>query len=181
MPTLIVLLRGINVGGNKKLPMQDLRALLEGLGCAKVRTYIQSGNAVVEAPAALAKALAPKLEAAIAKKFKFEAPVVLRTAAELKAALKAYPYPSDAPERAYIGFLQDQPSPQALKALDPAPKGPGEDFKVIASDIHFKFPQGVAKTKLTNAWFDSRLKTVCTLRNLNTCQALLALAEGKDA
>lgn len=181
MPTLIVLLRGINVGGNKKLPMKDLSALLEGLGCAKVRTYIQSGNAVVEAPAALAKSLAVNLEAAIVKKFNFEAPVVLRTATELKAALKAYPYPKDAPEKAYIGFLKDKPSAAGLKALDPAPKAVGEDFKVIAGDIHFKFPAGVAKTKLTNAWFDSRLKTVCTLRNLNTCQALLAMAEGKDA
>jgi uncharacterized protein (DUF1697 family) len=181
VPTLILLLRGINVGGNKKLPMKGLAALLEGLGCTSVRTYIQSGNAVVEAAASLAKGLPAKLEAAIVKKFKFEAPVVERTAAELKAALKAYPYPSDLPERAYIGFLKDKPTAAGLKALDPAPKGPGEDFKLIAQDIHFKFPQGVAKTKLTNAWFDSRLKTVCTLRNLNTCQALLAMAEGKDA
>jgi uncharacterized protein (DUF1697 family) len=181
MPTLILLLRGINVGGNKKLPMKELAALLEGLGCTAVRTYIQSGNAVVEAPAGLAKSLAAKLEAAIVKKFKFEAPVVVRSAAELKAALKAYPYSRSAPERAYIGFLKDKPSAAGLKALDPAPKGPGEDFKVIASDIHFQFPQGVAKTKLTNAWFDSRLRTVCTLRNLNTCEALLTLAEGKDA
>lgn len=54
----LILLRGINVGGKNKLPMADLRAALEGLGAGDVQTWIQSGNAVFDAPARLARGLA---------------------------------------------------------------------------------------------------------------------------
>lgn len=179
---MIVLLRGINVGGNKKLPMAQLRALLEGLSCRNVRTYIQSGNAVVEASAAQALRLPQALRAAIQKKFGFDVPVIVRDAAQLKAALKAYPFggPKDDPKFLHLGFLQDQPTAEAVASLKP-PLAPGEAFKVLGREIHLYFPQGLAKTKLTNALIDSRLKTVCTVRNLNTVRALLDLAEGKAA
>src|ERR1700677_3262694 len=103
----LALLRGINVGGKHKLPMKDLAALLEGLGCSRVRTYIQSGNAVFEAPAAVAAGLPRGLHAAILKKAGFEAPVVLRSAAQIAAVLKANPFLAKNldPEHLHVGFL----------------------------------------------------------------------------
>lgn len=180
--TRILLLRGINVGGKRSLPMQELAALLAGLGCKAVRTYIQSGNAVVEAPVALAAKLPQALQAAIHKRFGFEVPVIQREAAQLKAAIKASPFLKAGadPKSLHLGFLAAKPTAAQVAELKPV-LAPGEDFKVLGQEIHLHFPLGLAKTKLNNAYIDSRLKTVCTVRNWNTVQALLALAEGKDA
>lgn len=179
--TSILLLRGINVGGHHKLPMASLRALLEKLGCTHVRTYIQSGNAVFEAPAALAAKLPQSLPAAIQKAHGFAPPLILRSAAQVKAALKANPFKAKAAEDAlHVGFLADKPSAAAIATLAPT-LAPGEAFKVLGAEIHLHLPLGLAKTRLTNAYIDSRLKTMCTVRNWRTVQALLAMAEGQDA
>lgn len=177
--TQIALLRGINVGGNHKLPMQSLRGILERLGCEAVRTYIQSGNAVFEAPAGVAAKLPQALPAAIQKAHGFAPPVVLRSAAQLKAVLKASPFKGADEDALHFGFLADKPSAAAIATLTP-PLAPGEAFKVLGQEIHLHFPHGVAKTKLSNALIDSRLKTVCTVRNRRTVQALIDLAESPD-
>jgi uncharacterized protein (DUF1697 family) len=176
----ILLLRGVNVGGKRSLPMKDLAALLTGLGCADVRTYIQSGNAVFEAPAPVAAKLPAALRAALQKKFGFDVPVVQRSAAQLKAALKAWPFgkPGAEPKSQNLGFLEARPAAaDVARALKEAPLAAGEAFKVIGQEVHLYYPHGLAKTKLTNAYLDSRLKTVCTVRNWNTVAALLELAE----
>jgi uncharacterized protein (DUF1697 family) len=175
--TYLALLRGVNVGGKHKLAMKDLAALLEGLGCAKVKTYIQSGNAIFDAPASVVAGLPHTLHAAILKKAGFEAPVVLRSAAQMAAALKANPFLAKGadPDHLHVGFLADKPAASALKALDPA-RSPGDVFTVLGQEVYFHLPNGVARTKLTNAYFDSTLKTVCTMRNWRTVGALHALA-----
>lgn len=175
----ILLLRGINVGGKRSLPMKDLRALLESLGCTQVQTYIQSGNAVFEASAAVAAKLPTALRAAIQKKFGFDVPLVFRSAAQLKAAIKAYPFgrPTDDPKTWNLGFLESKPGAAAVASMAPT-LAPGEAYKVIGQEIHLYYPKGLAKTKLTNAYIDSRLKTVCTVRNWNTVLALAEMAEG---
>src|ERR1700733_14468222 len=141
--TYVALLRGINVGGKHLLPMTELRALLRALGCVKVRTYIQSGNAVFEAPAARIAKLPQALEGAIFKSKGFPAPVVLRSAAEIAAVPKANPF---------------------LAA--------GDAFVVRGTEVYLKLGQGAATTKLTNTYFDLGLKTVCTMRNWRTVQTL---------
>jgi uncharacterized protein (DUF1697 family) len=164
--TTVAFLRGINVGGKHSLPMKDLASMLEGLGCAQVRTYIQSGNAVFEAPATLAARLPQALHAAILKKAGFEAPVVLRSSAQLAAALKANPFLAKGadPEHLHLGFLADKPSAAAIKALDHG-RSPGDSFSVLGQELYLHLPNGVARTKLTNAYFDAVLKTVVTQRN----------------
>ncbi|HTB22908.1 MAG TPA: DUF1697 domain-containing protein [bacterium] len=175
----LALLRGINVGGKHSLPMQDLAAMLESLGCAQVRTYIQSGNAVFEASEPAAAKLPAALQAAILKKAGFEAPVVLRSCAQMAAVLKANPFLAKGadPGHLHVGFMADKPSAAALKALDPG-RSPGDAFAVSGWEIYLHFPKGSARTKLTNAYFDSALKTVCTMRNWRTVQALAAMASG---
>lgn len=173
-----VLLRGVNVGGKHKLPMKDLCALLEGLGCARVRTYIQSGNAVFEASAAVAADLPRTLAAAILKKAGFEAPVLLRSVAQLAAVAKANPFLARGvdPEHLHLGFLADKAAAAQVRALDPA-RSPGDAFLVAGSEVYLHLPNGVARTKLTNAYFDAALKTVCSMRNWRSVEALLALAK----
>jgi uncharacterized protein (DUF1697 family) len=178
----LALLRGVNVGGKHKLPMKDLVALLEGLGCSQVRTYIQSGNAVFEAPAAVSAALPRTLAAAILKKAGFEAPVLLRSVAQAAAAVKANPFLARGlgPEHLHVGFLADKPAAALVRALDPA-RSPGDAFAVVGSEVYLHLPNGVARTKLTNAYFDAALETVCSMRNWRSVEALLALAKANAA
>lgn len=91
-PAHVALLRGVNVGGKNRLPMQELAALFEAAGCTGVRTYIQSGNVAFRADARTAKTLAGTNEAAIAQRFGFTAPVVLRSGDALAAALHRNPF-----------------------------------------------------------------------------------------
>ncbi len=177
----LVLLRGVNVGGAHRMPMAELKEVMAGLGCGGVVTHIQSGNAVYEAPAALAKDLPARLEAALRGRFGFEAPVVQRSAREWGEALAARPFPGADPAHRHIGFLKEAPAKAAADAaVRQAPRAPGEEVRVLGREVHLLLPHGVAGTKLTNAYFDSRLKTVCTLRNLRTVEALAALLQGAE-
>jgi uncharacterized protein (DUF1697 family) len=177
----VALLRGINVGGKHSLPMKELAAQLEGLGCARVRTYIQSGNAVFEAPARAAGKLPGLLQAAILKQKGFDAPVVLRSSDELGSVLRSNPFLKQGakPDHCYVGFLARLPGPAALKDLDPQ-RSPGHAYRVQGREVFLHLPTGVATTKLTNTYFDQTLKTVCTMRNWRTVLALDAMArDGK--
>src|SRR5688572_24083746 len=93
MARYIALLRGINVGGNKKVPMAQLRELMEGLGYTDVATLLQSGNAVFTSKEKNPARVATQLEAAIAREFGFEVAVVIRTRDELAAVIQANPLP----------------------------------------------------------------------------------------
>jgi len=175
----LALLRGINVGGKHSLPMKDLLAIFEAAGASEVRTLIQSGNVVYAADAKLAKRIPALVEAAIAKGFGFEAPVVTRTAAEVHAALAASPFlargiPEDL---VHLMFLKDAPDPARAKALGASPYRPDE-FVLLGREVHLHLPNGTERTKLTNAWFDGRLGTLGTLRNWRTMLKLRELLGG---
>lgn len=176
----VALVRGINVGGKNKLPMAKLVAIFEELGCAAVRSYIQSGNVVFEASPALAKTLPAKVAARIEHDLGLRIPVQLRSAAELRSALRAHPLQSrGTPEDAlHVMFLCDRPAAAKVKQLDPD-RSPGDRFAVRGREIYLLCPGGIARTKLTNAWFDTALGTVSTTRNWRTAQALLARVSGE--
>ena len=169
----VALLRAINVGGNNKLPMKDLVRLFESIGCGDVRTYIQSGNVVYTAGAALAKNVPALAAAAIEAELGLRVPVVTRTAAELAEASRARPFEGD-DGRVYVAFLADAPSAARIAALDPN-RSPGDRFTILGRDMHIAFAAGAGKTKITNAWIDAQLGTVSTLRNLRTIAALVAM------
>lgn len=175
--THVVLLRGINVGGHHKVPMQELRACLVQAGCRDVQTYIQSGNAVVRAPDR--PDLAAHLSAAIEARFGFPVPVVTRPAADF-LALARRPHPlwvEGADDKLlFVGFLADRPDPARVAALDPD-RSPGDRFRVEGREILLHFPGGSARSKLTNDWFDRQLGVLGTWRNWRTVQALAELVE----
>jgi uncharacterized protein (DUF1697 family) len=173
----VALLRGINVGGKRSLPMKRLLDVFVAAGCEDVRTYIQSGNVVFRAPPALAARLSSVLPRAIAKAAGFDVPVVLRSAGELAAAVRNNPFlkmGSDA-ERCHLLFLADVPDAARVKKLD-ASRSPPDELAVVGRDVYLLLPNGVARSKLTNAYFDSALATVSTLRNWRTVLTLLDMA-----
>jgi uncharacterized protein (DUF1697 family) len=171
----LALLRGINVGGKNRLPMETLRGYFEDAGCADVETYIQSGNVIFSAPARVLDGLGDKVQQAIARGSKIEVPVILRTGDALAAAVKANPFLAQgaSPEVVHLVFLAGEPNAAAVAALDASRSLP-DRFVVRGREIYLHCPNGYGRSKLTNAWFDAKLKTVSTVRNWRTVLELLA-------
>jgi uncharacterized protein (DUF1697 family) len=167
----ILLLRGVNVGGRNKLPMAALRAEVEAFGANDVRTIIQSGNVCFRSTQAVADKLARELAERLLEAHGVTTPVVLLTAAEVRAALDGWPFEHAEEKRRHLGFLQRAPASDAIAGLDPE-RSPGDEFLVRARVVYLHLPNGVARTKLTNQWFDRQLGTVVTVRNWKTSTRL---------
>lgn len=175
--TYLALLRGINVGGNNKLSMQHLVKLFSEAGCRDIRTYIQSGNVVFKAAPALAADLGTELSQRILEHAGLRVPVVMRTRDELAGVVLRNPFLESGadPAALHVMFLADQPSAQAIEGLDPR-RSPSDSFAVIGREIYLHCPDGLARTKLTNAYFDAKLETTSTCRNWRTTLKLLEMA-----
>jgi uncharacterized protein (DUF1697 family) len=175
----VAVLRGINLGGKNKLAMQSVVRIFAAAGCSEVRTYIQSGNIVFSAPTRVVQTLAKKISAHIASDFGLIVPVVLRSAAELSAAIDDNPFIAQGKDvdHLHLVFLASEPNAAKLSALDPA-RSPGDEFVLRGRDLYLYLPNGVAKSKLTNAYLDAKLGTVSTFRNWRTVLKLLELCNG---
>jgi uncharacterized protein (DUF1697 family) len=175
----VALLRGVNVGGHNRLPMRDLAELFRDAGCADVRTYIQSGNVVFAASATLARRVPAVVAAAIKDRFGFDSPIVIRTAAELANLLRQNPFLKAGvdPATLHVAFLRDRPDKARIGSLDPR-VSPPDEFRLSGREIYLHCPNGVARSKLTAPYFDTRLKTVSTARNWRTVLTLLEMAGG---
>ncbi len=173
----VALLRGINVGGKNKLPMATLVEMFRVEGAAGVTTFIQSGNVVFDAPVKLAGAIGAGVERRIEQQLSLRVPVVLRSAAELAAAVERNPFVAARvdEDELHVMFLAARPTPAQARALDPA-RSPGDQFALVGRDLYLRLPNGVARSKLTNAYFDKALATVSTARNWRTVLKLLELA-----
>jgi uncharacterized protein (DUF1697 family) len=176
LPIHVALLRGINVGGKNKLPMAELVQLFTAAGCAQVQTYIQSGNVVFAASPATAQRVPAKVSAAIAARLGLRVPIVLRRADELRAVVARNPLLKAGADQGtlHVAFLEHEPDRRAITALDPK-RSPGDAFAVVGREVYLHLPSGVARTKLTNAYFDSKLATTSTLRNWRTVLKLVEL------
>jgi uncharacterized protein (DUF1697 family) len=166
----IALLRGINVGGNKRVEMARLHALLEELGYRDVRTYVNSGNVVFSGPRRSEK----HLETAIAKTFGFDVPVVLRSRDELADIVQANPLRDIAtdPAKHLVVFC----SAEASTDLDPADFAP-ETFHVRGREVYLWMPGGIRDSPLAKLLANKSLGAKSTARNWRTVEKLLELAD----
>jgi uncharacterized protein (DUF1697 family) len=178
-PTHLALLRGINVGGKNKLPMKDLVEMFVAAGCADLRTYIQSGNIIFTADPRLSAQLCDLITKQIATRFGYRTPVVLRTAKQLRDVFLNNPFleAGEAEETLHVLFLGDLPTPDRVAGLDPD-RSPPDTFIVRGQEVYLRLPNGVAKSKLINAYFDSKLSTTSTGRNWRAVTKLHKLMEG---
>jgi uncharacterized protein (DUF1697 family) len=174
----VALLRGVNVGGKNMLPMKELCGIFGECGCPNARTYIQSGNVIFNAAPKLTTTLPAILAAKIAARFGFQCPVVFRTEAQLQDVILNNPFlKQGAPENSlHVCFLADEPQDIDIQKLDPARSLPDE-FHVRKQEIYLRLPNGGARTKLTNSYFDSKLHTISTARNWRTVLKLLELLQ----
>lgn len=176
--THVALLRGINVGGKNKVSMKQLAAMFEEAGCQDVSTYIQSGNVVFRAKSTLVRKLPGLITTSLGKELGVEAPVIIRSASELRDVITNNPFlrrRSTKPEHLHVGFLAKAPTSARVASLDPD-RSPGDTFEVRGKEIYLCCPKGVARTKLTVTWFDKALDTITTVRNWRTVQKLAELS-----
>jgi uncharacterized protein (DUF1697 family) len=172
----LALLRGINVGGTNKLPMKDLAGFFTEAGCTEVSTFIQSGNVIFRADQRTLKGLHARITQRITEQFGYRIPVMLRTAQELADAVANNPFltPVADDNCHYLMFLADEPGADDVRSLEPD-RSPGDEYFVRGRDVYMYLRTGAAHTKLTNAWFDRKLKTVSTSRNWRTVLKLREL------
>jgi uncharacterized protein (DUF1697 family) len=181
MSTFVVLLRGINVGKAKRVPMADLRDLLTGLGYTGVATLLNSGNAVFSAPNGTSARHARDIAAAIADRFGFEVPVIVRSAGELAAIISGNPIRADASvhSRFLVVFAQDSRSVAALAAVTPL-VDPPEQFFLGKQAAYLLCAKGILESKAAVALLGKAGKSATT-RNWATTLKLQALAQKRTA
>jgi uncharacterized protein (DUF1697 family) len=176
MSRLVVLLRGVNVGGNRKLAMASLRGGLAAAGCTEVVTYIQSGNVVLTPPEPEHEGLQAWLELVIGNIAGFDVPVAMRWLTELEAVVARNPYREMQGTQLHVVFLDEAPEAGWLDALDLASFEP-ETCTLIGRDLYLAVPNGLGQSKLAVA-VDRMLrkaKLSNTTRNWNTVLKLLQL------
>jgi len=173
--TYVALVRGINVGGARKLPMAELAEVVASLGHGEVQTFIQTGNVVFTSPVARAQLSRP-LERAIDERLGLDVTVVLRTPAELRAAAAANPFPEaeSTPSRLHVVFLERKPSSADSAALAPD-RSPGDRAVVHGDHVYLHLPDGAGRTKLTLDYLERVLRVRGTQRNWNTLVKLIDL------
>ncbi len=165
------LLRGVNVGGNRKMPMAELRMLCESIGCTDVTTYIQSGNVVLGSPLTEHK-LVTALEAAIAERFHMTSSVMVRTHEQLTRILTHNPFPSAEARTLHVGFLPKEIADDAIARLAQL-SSPPEEFVVRKREIYLHLPNGMGRAMLPAALLDTRrLGVPVTARNWRTVTKL---------
>jgi uncharacterized protein (DUF1697 family) len=176
MARYVALLRGINLGANRRVPMAELRTLLEELGYEDVRTLLQSGNVGVTSPKS-GNAVREELEAAIADRFGVETDVVVRTRKELEALVEANPLGdvADDPKRLQVWFLSGKPKAAAVRALEAADVAP-EVVAVAGKEIHVWHAGGIQRSPASKVLDRVELGVIGTARNWNTVEKLLDLA-----
>ena len=174
----IAFLRGINVGGRNRLPMRDLTAMVVDAGCSNVRTYIQSGNVLYQPGTALGDDIPSAISSSILSRFGYRIPVIARTAQELREIVRANPFVKSGADtdKLHVVFLAEQPDTPRVEALD-SNRSPGDEFTVLGREVHLYCPDGLARTRLTNSYFDSALSTISTVRNWRTVLRLLDMVE----
>lgn len=168
------LLRGVNIGPRNRIAMADLRALVDDLGLGPARTYIASGNVLLHAPKAGRAKLARALQEAIVDATGLDVPVVLRTAAELRAVVDNHPFGRDT-SHTYVTFLDGKPTAACVARIDAKAVEP-DRFVVRGSDVYLHYPNLVTGSRLTGALLERSLGVAGTARNWRTTVRLAELA-----
>ncbi len=179
MPIYISMLRGINVGGHKRVKMDQLRKSFEALGFEQVQTYIQSGNVVFKAGKLSTLKLSKRIEETILREFGFAVSVISRSSDEMAAVIESNPFLNQRRldkgkidlDRLHVMFLSAAPAPAALKKLAELTAAP-DRFCCCDSEIYFYLPNGVSGSVLMKSAVDRILQVVTTTRNWKTVNSI---------
>jgi len=175
----IVLLRGINVGANRKVPMADLKILCAKLGLVNVHTYIQSGNIIFELtkPESFSD-LEERLHLSISESFGFDIPVIVRIAEAMEKSIANNPFLKEKDvdiEKLHLTFLKETPAADLLEKIKELDFSP-DRFEIIGIDVFVYCPNGYGRSKITNDFFEKKLKVSATTRNWKTVMKLFEMS-----
>lgn len=179
MNTYIVLLKGINVGGHKKVPMAELRELLANSGFINVRTYIQSGNVICQSSNSNTQDLEAYIKKLILDYFGFEVSVLVRTREHLKSIFDSCPFSEEKKKKSYFMMLHNTPNNELVKIASEKVYE-GETYFIINDCIYFYCEKGYGKAKFNMNFFERKLKTIGTARNYNTMVKLIAMSSENE-
>jgi uncharacterized protein (DUF1697 family) len=169
----VVLLRAVNLGSRNKVPMAQLRSLLEEAGYGDVRTYIASGNVLLDGPRSGA-ALARELERIVAGEFGVDTTAIVRKPSELAALVSRHPFGRDT-SRSHVVFLAKRPTPKAAERLADEDHSPDRGV-LSGKDVYVQYGGGVQNARLSAARLEKLLGVAATHRNWRTVAALAELA-----
>lgn len=175
MTDAVLLIRALNVGGNR-LSMADLKTLCEEAGMVNPRTYLQTGNVIFTPRKADRRRMPARVEQLIEERHGFRVDTVVRTVEELRKVVEKNPLAGGdrKPNWLLIMFLADAPDVTALRELRRACDGP-EEMAIRGADLYLYYPDGIGRSKLTNALIERHLGVRGTARNLNTVTALAGM------
>ncbi|TRO66844.1 DUF1697 domain-containing protein [Christiangramia sabulilitoris] len=177
MKTRVAILRGINVGGKRKVLMKDLIKLMQDLEFDEATTYIQSGNIIFKSNLPEPE-IENKLENAIAEKYGFKVPVIVRSNEELSKAVSANPFLNTKTDRSnlHLTFLKTTPDPELLKELNSKEYDP-DSFVAIGKNVFIHCQNKYHQSILSNNFFEKMLGVQATTRNWKTVNKLLELSK----
>ena len=180
MKTWVALFRGINVGGNNILPMKELVATLESLGCQDVATYIQSGNTVFRSEETDASMLSDRIRAAVKESYGFEPCVLVLGSEEVEKVVRSNPFREveSEPKSLHVYFLASSPGCPDLEALEEI-RGDREQFILDGDVLYLHAPDGVGRSRLA-AKAEKLLGVPATARNWRTVSKLLTMVRQTD-
>ncbi len=176
MESYTALLRGINVGGHRKIKMADLRAYLSEMGLTDVQSYIQSGNIVFKSDERDRSVLSKQISVMILKEFGFEVPVVILQLDDLILSLESNPFKEEELDKLSYTFLSKLPEKEdriELLKIDHSP----DVFSLAGTTLWMYVPNGAAKSKLSNNLFEKKLKVHATTRNWKTVNKLISMLQ----
>jgi uncharacterized protein (DUF1697 family) len=179
METYISLLRGINVSGKNSIKMDPLKKMVEALGLKNVTTYIQSGNVIFRDAENRQKELEKIIKVQIKTDFGFDVTVIVMTRDKLRKIIEKNPFRDDFKKDAaylHITFLASIPEKYDLESIL-TKKSEGEEIAILDEAVYLYCPNGYGKTRLTNTFLETKLKTVATTRKLKSSIELLRIAE----
>ena len=173
------MLRGINVSGQKKIKMDELKSLYESLNFNNVQTYIQSGNVIFKSENTDSEKLEKLIGEKINQSFGYSVVVFVKTVNEIQQTINQNPFLNKSKEditKLCVTFLSSIPDESLIKNLENF-KSDSEDFNLIGNEIYLYYPDGYGRTKLSNNFFENKLKVSATTRNWRTVNKLFEIAK----
>jgi uncharacterized protein (DUF1697 family) len=178
MTTYIIMLRGINLGAKRKMPMPELKILLAKLGFSDIETYIQSGNVVCKSDVEKSEQILEKeIEMAILEQFGFDVPVMIRNKTDFEQVFNQNPFIGKDGvdiEKLHVTFLEKIPESVHLDKINTYNYEP-DIFEIKNKDVYLHCPIDYGHTKLSNTFFESKLKMKTTTRNWKTVTKLASM------
>ncbi|WP_339917236.1 DUF1697 domain-containing protein [Yeosuana marina] len=174
MTTYIALLRGINVSGQKKVPMAVLTLAMQELGLLNVKTYINSGNVVFQTVKTNQNQLEELIKNKLFSYFGFEVSVLVKTCKQLDVILSKAPFSDEITEQSYFTLLHKKPDKNLVEDIKDVTYH-NEEFYITEECVYFYSAVGYGRAKCNNNFFERKLKVTATTRNYKTMVKLLSL------